>query len=36
MRGLETFLQLLEGDKDGFYFPAVSIARSNRVFRGAV
>ena len=26
MRGLETFLQLLEGDKDGFYFPAVSIS----------
>ncbi len=25
MRGLETFLQLLEGDKDGYYFPAVSI-----------
>ncbi len=25
MRGLETFLQLLEGDKEGFYFPAVSI-----------
>ena len=25
MRGLETFLQLLEGDKNGFYFPAVSI-----------
>ncbi len=25
MRGLETFLQLLEGDKDGFYFPAVAI-----------
>ena len=25
MRGLETFLQLLAGDKDGFYFPAVSI-----------
>ncbi len=25
MRGLETFLQLLEGDKDGFYFPTVSI-----------
>jgi hexosaminidase len=25
MRGLETFLQLLEGDKDGFYFPAVEI-----------
>jgi hexosaminidase len=26
MRGLETVLQLLEGDKDGFYFPAVSIS----------
>jgi len=26
MRGLETFLQLLDGDKDGFYFPAVSIS----------
>ncbi|HLM00910.1 MAG TPA: beta-N-acetylhexosaminidase, partial [Pyrinomonadaceae bacterium] len=26
MRGLETFLQLLEGDRDGFYFPAVSIS----------
>jgi hexosaminidase len=26
MRGLETFLQLLEGDKNGFYFPAVSIS----------
>lgn len=25
MRGLETFLQLLESDKDGFYFPAVTI-----------
>lgn len=25
MRGLETLLQLLEGDKDGFYFPAVSV-----------
>lgn len=25
MRGLETFLQLLESDKDGFYFPAISI-----------
>ncbi|MBC7898896.1 MAG: family 20 glycosylhydrolase, partial [Saprospiraceae bacterium] len=25
MRGLETFIQLLETDKDGFYFPAVSI-----------
>jgi hexosaminidase len=26
MRGLETLLQLLEGDRDGFYFPAVSIS----------
>lgn len=26
MRGLETLLQLLEGDKDGSYFPAVSIS----------
>ncbi|HEX9962998.1 MAG TPA: beta-N-acetylhexosaminidase, partial [Pyrinomonadaceae bacterium] len=26
MRGLETFLQLLEGDKNGFYFPPVSIS----------
>ena len=35
MRGLETFLQLLEGDKDGFYFPAVSIADKPRfVWRG--
>ncbi len=25
MRGLETFLQLLESDQNGFYFPAVSI-----------
>ena len=25
MRGLETFLQLLSGDRDGFYIPAVSI-----------
>ncbi len=25
LRGLETFLQLLEGDRDGFYVPAVSI-----------
>lgn len=25
MRGLETFLQLLESDRNGFYFPAVSI-----------
>jgi hexosaminidase len=25
LRGLETFLQLLEGDRRGFYFPAVSI-----------
>ncbi len=30
MRGLETFLQLLESDKDGFYFPAVSIADKPR------
>ena len=26
MRGLETLLQLLEGDREGFYFPAVSIS----------
>ena len=25
LRGLETFLQLLSGDRDGFYLPAVSI-----------
>jgi hexosaminidase len=25
LRGLETFLQLLEGDREGFYFPSVSI-----------
>jgi hexosaminidase len=25
LRGLETFLQLLEGDRDGFYLPAVSV-----------
>jgi len=30
MRGLETFLQLLEGDKNGFYFPAVSISDKPR------
>jgi hexosaminidase len=30
MRGIETFLQLLEGDKDGFYFPAVSISDQPR------
>ena len=30
MRGLETFLQLLEGDANGFYFPAVSIADKPR------
>ncbi len=30
MRGLETLLQLLDGDKDGFYFPAVSIQDSPR------
>lgn len=35
MRGLETFLQLLEGDKNGFYFPAVSISDKPRfVWRG--
>ena len=26
MRGLETLLQLLDGDRDGFHFPAVSIS----------
>ena len=25
LRGLETFLQLLEGDREGFYLPAVSV-----------
>jgi hexosaminidase len=30
MRGLETFLQLLEGDANGFYFPAVSISDKPR------
>jgi len=30
MRGLETFLQLLESDKGGFYFPAVSISDKPR------
>ena len=30
MRGLETFLQLLESDKDGFYFPAVLISDKPR------
>jgi hexosaminidase len=35
MRGLETFLQLLEGDQDGFYFPAVMIKDQPRfVWRG--
>jgi len=35
MRGLETFLQLLEGDKNGFYFPAVSISdRPRFAWRG--
>jgi hexosaminidase len=35
MRGLETFLQLLERDKDGFYFPAVSISDKPRfIWRG--
>ena len=30
MRGFETLLQLLESDKDGFYFPAVSITDQPR------
>ena len=30
MRGLETFIQLLEADKDGFYFPSVSISDQPR------
>ena len=30
MRGLETLLQLLEGDGNGFYFPAVSISDKPR------
>ncbi|MDQ2747408.1 MAG: beta-N-acetylhexosaminidase [Acidobacteriota bacterium] len=30
MRGLETFLQLLDSDKDGFYFPAAAIADQPR------
>jgi len=30
LRGLETFLQLLNGDKDGFFIPAVSIADKPR------
>ncbi len=30
MRGLETFLQLLEGDAGGFYFPAVSVSDKPR------
>lgn len=35
MRGLETLLQLLEADKDGFYFPAVSISdRPRFAWRG--
>ncbi len=35
MRGLETLLQLLERDRDGFYFPAVSIDdRPRFVWRG--
>src|ERR1043166_926465 len=33
LRGLETFLQLLEGDREGFYVPAVSIGDKPR-FRG--
>jgi hexosaminidase len=35
MRGLETFLQLLEGDKNGFYFQGVSISdRPRFAWRG--
>ncbi len=35
MRGLETFLQTLEADANGFYFPAVSISdRPRFVWRG--
>lgn len=35
MRGLETFLQLLEGGGEGFYFPAVSIDdRPRFIWRG--
>jgi len=35
MRGLETFLQLLEADKGAFYFPAVSISDQPRfLWRG--
>lgn len=35
MRGLETFLQLLEADSNGFYFPAVSISdRPRFAWRG--
>ena len=35
MRGLETFLQLLEGDKNGFYFPGVTITdRPRFAWRG--
>ncbi|MEQ1762103.1 MAG: family 20 glycosylhydrolase [Pyrinomonadaceae bacterium] len=35
MRGLETLLQLLEGDANGFYFPAVSISdRPRFAWRG--
>jgi hexosaminidase len=30
LRGLETFLQLLEGDRDGYFIPAVSIQDSPR------
>lgn len=35
MRGLETVLQLFDGDKNGFYFPAVSISDKPRfLWRG--
>src|SRR5205807_1473494 len=30
LRGLETFLQLLEGDREGYFFPAVSIVDKPR------
>lgn len=30
LRGLETLLQLLEGDRDGYYFPSVKIADQPR------
>jgi len=35
LRGLETFLQLLQGDRDGYYLPAIKIQDQPR-FPGAV